>query len=92
MNELSRCGDAQGTVTALVGGSGNGKSTIAWLVQRFYDPTFGSVMLDGRDLRTLNLTWLRGQMAIVSQVSPATGRRTPVHLQITFDCMACAVP
>jgi ABC-type multidrug transport system fused ATPase/permease subunit len=54
-------------VTALVGGSGNGKSTIAWLLQRFYDPSQGSVSLDGRDLRALNLKWLRDQMAIVSQ-------------------------
>jgi ABC-type multidrug transport system fused ATPase/permease subunit len=56
-----------GTVTALVGGSGNGKSTIAWLLQRFYDPSEGAVTLDGRDVRELDLSWLRGQMAIVSQ-------------------------
>ena len=56
-----------GTVTALVGGSGNGKSTIAWLLQRFYDPTEGAISLDGRDIRSVELTWLRDQMAIVSQ-------------------------
>jgi len=56
-----------GTVTALVGGSGNGKSTIAWLLQRFYDPSEGAVTLDARDVRSLDLKWLRDQMAIVSQ-------------------------
>ena len=55
-----------GTVTALVGGSGNGKSTIAWLLQRFYDPTEGAISLMGVT-SPVELTWLRDQMAIVSQ-------------------------
>ena len=37
------------------------------LIQRFYDPTVGSVLVDGTDVRELNLPWLRDQMAIVSQ-------------------------
>ena len=37
------------------------------LIQRFYDPTVGSVLIDGTDVRELNLPWLRDQMAIVSQ-------------------------
>jgi ABC-type bacteriocin/lantibiotic exporter with double-glycine peptidase domain len=37
------------------------------LIQRFYDPTVGSVLIDGTDVRELNLMWLRDQMAIVSQ-------------------------
>jgi ATP-binding cassette subfamily B (MDR/TAP) protein 1 len=56
-----------GKTTALVGASGSGKSTIVGLVERFYDPVQGSVYLDGQDISTLNLRWLRQQMALVSQ-------------------------
>ncbi|KAI3555130.1 ABC transporter, partial [Colletotrichum abscissum] len=56
-----------GKTTALVGASGSGKSTIVGLVERFYDPVRGSVFLDGHDISTLNLRWLRQQMALVSQ-------------------------
>lgn len=53
--------------TALVGASGSGKSTIVGLVERFYNPVDGAIYLDGRDISTLNLRWLRQQMALVSQ-------------------------
>jgi ATP-binding cassette subfamily B (MDR/TAP) protein 1 len=53
--------------TALVGPSGSGKSTVVALLQRFYDPNGGRVLLDGHDLRSLNLAWLRSQMALVQQ-------------------------
>ena len=56
-----------GKTTALVGASGSGKSTIVSLVERFYDPVQGSVSLDGHDLKTLNLRWLRSQIGLVSQ-------------------------
>lgn len=56
-----------GTTVAIVGSSGSGKSTVVALVERFYDPLGGVVMLDGRDLRALNLKWLRGQIGMVSQ-------------------------
>ncbi|KAF8645234.1 hypothetical protein AX16_008061 [Volvariella volvacea WC 439] len=56
-----------GKTAALVGASGSGKSTIISLVERFYDPTAGSVKLDGNDLRSLNLKWLRSQIGLVSQ-------------------------
>jgi ATP-binding cassette subfamily B (MDR/TAP) protein 1 len=56
-----------GKVTALVGASGSGKSTIVGLVERFYTPIRGQVLLDGHDIQTLNLKWLRRQMALVSQ-------------------------
>ncbi|KAG6252487.1 hypothetical protein E4U49_007718 [Claviceps purpurea] len=56
-----------GKTTALVGASGSGKSTIVGLVERFYDPVQGSVFLDGKNIETLNLRWLRQQMALVSQ-------------------------
>ena len=42
-------------------------STIVSLVERFYDPLSGAVKLDGRDLRELNVKWLRGQIGLVSQ-------------------------
>ena len=56
-----------GKTTALVGASGSGKSTIVGLVERFYDPVGGDVFLDGHSIKTLNLRWLRQQMALVSQ-------------------------
>lgn len=56
-----------GKTTALVGASGSGKSTIVGLVERFYDPVGGKVYLDGHDVSTLNLRWLRQQISLVSQ-------------------------
>lgn len=56
-----------GQVVALVGETGAGKSTLADLVPRFYDPTQGGVFLDGHDLRTLTLQSLREQISIVPQ-------------------------
>lgn len=56
-----------GQVLALVGASGCGKSTIAWLLLRMYDPTSGQVKLDGVDLRRLCPGWLRRQIGFVSQ-------------------------
>ncbi|CZR68534.1 related to multidrug resistance protein [Phialocephala subalpina] len=56
-----------GKVTALVGASGSGKSTIIGLIERFYPPVAGQVLLDGEDIQTLDLKWLRQQMALVSQ-------------------------
>ena len=43
------------------------RSTVISLIQRFYDPATGSVLIDGADVKELNLQWLRDQMAIVSQ-------------------------
>ncbi|KAI4208037.1 MAG: hypothetical protein LQ346_000201 [Caloplaca aetnensis] len=56
-----------GKTTALVGASGSGKSTIIGLVERFYDPVGGEVYLDGHNVSTLNLRWLRHQISLVSQ-------------------------
>ncbi len=47
----------------------SGKSTVAWLIERFYDPQSGAICLDGVDIKTLDPKWLRNQIGIVSQVS-----------------------
>lgn len=57
----------KGTTLALVGSSGAGKSTLADLLPRFYDPTAGSITIDGKDLRDYDLHSLRQAMGIVSQ-------------------------
>uniref|UniRef100_A0A803VJC5 Bile salt export pump n=1 Tax=Ficedula albicollis TaxID=59894 RepID=A0A803VJC5_FICAL len=56
-----------GETTAFVGASGAGKSTTIQLIQRFYDPTDGMITLDGHDIRSLNIQWLRSQIGIVEQ-------------------------
>jgi len=56
-----------GTVTALVGPSGGGKSTILNLILRFYDPQSGRVIIGGHDIRTLDVDHLRRHIALVSQ-------------------------
>ncbi|CDP07374.1 unnamed protein product [Coffea canephora] len=56
-----------GQTIAVVGPSGSGKSTIISLVQRFYEPISGRILLDGHDLKDLKLNWLREQMGLVSQ-------------------------
>ncbi|CAN4117115.1 unnamed protein product [Withania somnifera] len=56
-----------GKTIALVGSSGSGKSTVVSLIERFYDPTSGQLLLDGNDIKTLKLKWLRQQIGLVSQ-------------------------
>jgi len=56
-----------GATVALCGPSGSGKSTIISLIERFYDPQSGMVMLDGVDIKTLNVKWLRSQLGLVGQ-------------------------
>ncbi|KAJ3338547.1 Multidrug resistance protein 1 [Gonapodya sp. JEL0774] len=56
-----------GSKVALVGESGSGKSTIVKLVMRFYDSTEGTLTFDGKDITSINVTWLRRQMGIVGQ-------------------------
>lgn len=56
-----------GSSVALVGPSGSGKSTVVALLQRFYDPQAGEVLLDGVNITTLQLKWLRKHIGVVSQ-------------------------
>ncbi|KAL5722392.1 ABC-type xenobiotic transporter [Ranunculus cassubicifolius] len=56
-----------GKTMALVGGSGSGKSTVIALLQRFYDPIAGEILLDGVSISKLQLKWLRSQLGLVSQ-------------------------
>eukprot|EP00250_Pteridium_aquilinum_P013715 c21526_g1_i1 orf=740-4684(+) len=56
-----------GKTVALVGGSGSGKSTVVSLIERFYDPTSGKICVDGHDIRSLQLKWLRAQIGLVNQ-------------------------
>jgi ATP-binding cassette subfamily B protein len=56
-----------GETVAFVGKTGAGKSTIAKLITRFYDPTGGRILIDGSDLRSVTLDSLRGQLGVVPQ-------------------------
>jgi ATP-binding cassette subfamily B (MDR/TAP) protein 1 len=56
-----------GKTVALVGGSGSGKSTVVSVLQRFYDPIGGEILVDGVGIHKLQLKWLRSQMGLVSQ-------------------------
>ncbi|OEL38321.1 ABC transporter B family member 4 [Dichanthelium oligosanthes] len=56
-----------GTTVALVGQSGSGKSTVISLIERFYDPQLGEVLIDGVDLKEFQLRWIRSKIGLVSQ-------------------------
>ncbi|KAI4344698.1 hypothetical protein L6164_011895 [Bauhinia variegata] len=56
-----------GTTAALVGQSGSGKSTVISLIERFYDPQSGEVLIDGVNLKEFQLKWIRQKIGLVSQ-------------------------
>ncbi|GKU90481.1 hypothetical protein SLEP1_g4470 [Rubroshorea leprosula] len=58
---------SSGTTVALVGQSGSGKSTVISLIERFYDPHAGEVLIDGINLKEFQLKWIRGKIGLVSQ-------------------------
>lgn len=58
LNDFSAIFEA-GKTTALVGASGSGKSTIVQLIERFYDPDFGQILVDGQELKDINLRSFR---------------------------------
>lgn len=57
----------KGKTTAIVGPSGAGKSSITLMIERFYTPTEGTVLVDGKDLKKINLQNYRQQIGYVSQ-------------------------
>ncbi|KAL5852913.1 hypothetical protein ACOSQ3_008031 [Xanthoceras sorbifolium] len=58
---------SSGTTAALVGQSGSGKSTVISLIERFYDPQAGEVLIDGVNLKKFQLKWIRDKIGLVSQ-------------------------
>lgn len=56
-----------GKIVALVGGSGSGKSTVISLIERFYEPLLGEILLDGTNIKELDIKWLRQQIGLVNQ-------------------------
>ncbi|XP_050236017.1 ABC transporter B family member 11-like [Mercurialis annua] len=56
-----------GTTAALVGESGSGKSTVISLIERFYDPQAGAILIDGINLKEYQLKWIRAKIGLVSQ-------------------------
>lgn len=58
---------SSGTTMAIVGESGSGKSTVISLVERFYDPQAGEVLIDGVNIKSLQLDWIRGKIGLVNQ-------------------------
>ncbi|RDY12393.1 ABC transporter B family member 4, partial [Mucuna pruriens] len=57
----------KGTSAGLVGQSGSGKSTVISLLERFYDPQAGEVLIDGINLKEFQLRWIRGKIGLVNQ-------------------------
>jgi ATP-binding cassette subfamily B protein len=74
---------AQGSRVALVGPSGAGKSTALTLIERFYDPTRGAVLVQGADLRTLDRADLRSRLGYVEQDAPTLAGSLADNLRLT---------
>jgi ATP-binding cassette subfamily B protein len=80
-----------GGTLAVVGPTGGGKSTIARLLFRFYDPDAGRILIDGQDLRDVTQASLRAAMAVVPQDTPMTtrSRRPQGPRRCTASSPAC---
>lgn len=63
-----------GKYTAIVGQSGSGKSTVAALLNRLYNPTSGTILFDGADMKSVNVRSIRGLVSLVQQESPLFDR------------------
>jgi ABC-type multidrug transport system fused ATPase/permease subunit len=74
-----------GSTVALVGSSGCGKSTSLQLIQRFYDPTVGHISIDGRDLKNLNVKWLRTHIGVVNQEPTLFGTSIKENIRFGKD-------
>merc|ERR1712083_1217579 len=57
----------KGQTVAIVGPSGCGKSTLLQMIQRFYDPDSGIIELDGKNIKNLNVGWMRDRIGVVGQ-------------------------
>jgi len=79
-----------GQTVALVGRSGSGKSTLASLIPRFYEPTAGQILLDGRPLSSYTLASLRRQIALVTQ--QVTLFNDTLERNIAYGALAGASP
>ncbi|GJN02561.1 hypothetical protein PR202_ga19923 [Eleusine coracana subsp. coracana] len=79
----------EGATVGLVGGSGSGKSTVISLLQRFYRPDKGEILLDGRDVGGVDVECLRGQMGLVSQEPVLFG--TSIRENILFGNEAASL-
>ena len=71
-----------GKILALVGYSGSGKSTISNLIERFYDPIEGRILIDNKDIKDYNLDWLHKKIGLVSQ-EPSLSNGT-IEYNITY--------
>lgn len=84
LDDVNLCVEA-GSVVAVVGENGSGKSTLVNLLPRFYDPTHGTVLIDGIDLRDVSLRDLRGQIGVVTQ-------ETMLFDETIFECIRYGKP
>lgn len=67
-----------GKTTALVGASGSGKSTLIGLLEKWYLPESGSIVLDGNELRDINTRWVRSHVRLVQQVCVPMEQGSPI--------------
>ncbi len=81
---------ASGEVIGIVGASGSGKSTLSKLVQRFYTPEEGQVLLDGADLSNLDPSWLRSNIGVVLQENILFNRTIHDNIALANPVMARA--
>ncbi|ELQ42255.1 multidrug resistance protein 1 [Pyricularia oryzae Y34] len=79
-----------GKTTALVGASGCEKSTIFSLLQRFYDPQYGTIELDGHRLDELSVEWLRSNMAVILLLDEATSALDTVSENLIQAALSAA--
>ncbi|MFO7524905.1 MAG: ABC transporter ATP-binding protein [Ignavibacteriaceae bacterium] len=79
----------RGEIIALVGPSGGGKSTLADLIPRFYDPTSGAIFIDGTDIKNLTLESLRSKMGIVTQETFLFN--TSIKENIAYGLSECSI-
>ena len=80
---------ARGKVLALTGASGEGKSTLASLITRLYEPRRGRITLDGLDIATLNPSWLRKQVTTTGQSARRTSETARTIVRSSHS--ACVV-